>query len=56
LSDGAEVLTAIGAVVPPTLAATVPGSALLEALDVGADHLKHRTADADGSPVHRPNP
>lgn len=40
LSDGAEILATIGAVIPPTLAATVPGALLLEAIDIGAAILK----------------
>ncbi|MCI0577341.1 MAG: hypothetical protein L0331_14220, partial [Chloroflexi bacterium] len=40
LSDGAEILATIGAAIPPTLAATVPGSILLEAIDIGAAILK----------------
>ncbi|MCP4357439.1 MAG: hypothetical protein GY796_05405, partial [Chloroflexi bacterium] len=40
ITDGAEVLTAVGALVPVSLAATVPGVVLLEVIDGGAAVLK----------------
>lgn len=40
LSDGVELLAAIGALIPPTLAVTVPGAILVESLDAGAAVLK----------------
>lgn len=40
LSDGVELLAAIGALIPPTLAVTVPGAILVESLDAGAAILK----------------